>query len=446
MQAAIIGDFFLRRNMGKENKTFQYIVIGVFIALGVIAVIVFAMYRASTSGTSASAITMWGTIDSAAMSGVFSQIQQKNPALKNVTYKQLSSYNYAEELTQAFSEGRGPDLYIIDQSQLLSEFPKLTPISYKTLTEREYRDTFFDGADLFLFGTGVMGLPLAADPLVLYWNKDVFADAGLVEPPTYWDEFFVLAPKLTRRTDDGKITRSAVAMGSYDNVTHAKEILSALMFAAGSPIVTWGQANLIVTLSNVKGVSGNPGEAALRFFTEFSNPIKTAYSWHKSMPSAKDAFLSGQLAMYIGFASEASDLRNANPNLNFDMTLLPQSRLAARRTTYARIYTLVIPKTSKDLTHAYQAARTLTGTEASGALTRALGLAPVRRDLLAIQQTSAYWTTVYQSAIIAKSWLEPNVRGVNTAFARMVDEVTSGRSNPASAIGTAQEELSHLIQ
>jgi multiple sugar transport system substrate-binding protein len=432
--------------MGQENKSFQYIVTAIFMGLAVIAVIVFAMYRASTGGVGASSITLWGTIDSTAMSSVFSQMQQKNPSLKNVTYRQLSPYAYNEELTQAFAEGRGPDLYLIDQSQLLSEFPKLTPISYKTLPERTFRDIFFDGADLFLFGNGVMGLPLAADPLVLYWNKDIFADTGLVAPPKYWDEFFVLAPKLTKRTDDGKITRSAVAMGSYDNVTHAKEILSALIFAAGSPIVKWGSGGLTAVLSSVSGVNGNPGEAALRFFTEFSNPIKTAYSWHKSMPNAKDAFLSGQLAMYIGYASEASDLRNANPNLNFDITLLPQSRLASRRTTYARIYALVIPKTSKDPTHAYQAALTLTGTEGSGAISHALGFAPVRRDLLTAQQTTAYWSTVYQSAIIAKSWLEPNVRGVNTAFARMVDEVTSGRGNAASAIGTAQQELSHLIQ
>lgn len=445
MQEGIIGVCFAE-NMGEENKTFQYIVVGVFIVLAIIAVIVFALYRASTSSTTSTSVTIWGTIDASAVSSILSQAAQKAPGLKGASYKQIDSSSYIETLTQAFAEGRGPDLYIVDESQLWGEFPKLTPISYQTMTERQFRDTFFDGAELFLFGNGIMGIPFAADPLVLYWNKDLFADAGLVAPPTYWDELFTLASKLTKRTDDNKITQSAIALGSYDNVTHAKEILSALLFAAGSPISFWNQSGLTVSLSSALGNNGNPGEAALRFFTEFSNPIKTAYSWHKAMPYAKDAFLSGDLAMYVGYASEATELRKTNPNLNFDMAMLPQSRMAARRTTYARMYALVIPKSAKSPTASYQIAQTFAGAWAAGTLTQTLGLAPVRRDLLAVKQTSAYWDTTYQSAIISKGWIEPSIRGVSTAFARMVDDVTSGRSNPASAVSTAEQELKHLLQ
>lgn len=432
--------------MGEENKTFQYIIIAVFMALAVLAVVIFAMYRASTSSEMVTPITVWGTISPQIVAGLLSQAQQKAPELKNVSYSQIDPYNYTSELTQAFAEGRGPDLYLIDQSQLLSEYPKLVPISYESLTEREYRDTFVDMTNIFLFGAGVMGLPIAADPLVLYWNKDIFADTGLVAPPQYWDEFFVTAPKLTKRTQDGKITRSAVALGEYDNVTHAKAILSALLFAAGSPIMEWSGAGIVPQLVTAPTAAGNPGEAALRFFTEFSNPIKTAYSWHKSMPYSREAFLAGNLAMYIGFGSEANELRNANPNLNFDIVTLPQSRIAQRKTTYARVYLLVIPKTSKDPNRAYQVARTLAGSWAGDYLSRGIGLAPVRRDLLSVKQTSAYWSTVYQSAIIGRSWLEPSPSGVNNAFARMVDEVTSGRGNPATAVLTAEKELRHLME
>ncbi len=43
------------------------------------------------------------------------------------------------------------------------------------------------------------------------------------------------------------------------------------------------------------------------------------------MSDSKNMFLAGDLALYFGFASELDDLKNKNPNLNFDVTLFPQT-------------------------------------------------------------------------------------------------------------------------
>jgi len=59
---------------------------------------------------------------------------------------------------------------------------KLYTIPYAAYTERTFRDTNIDGAQLFLSTTGVTALPLLVDPLVTYYNKDILAAKKLCYP------------------------------------------------------------------------------------------------------------------------------------------------------------------------------------------------------------------------------------------------------------------------
>jgi ABC-type glycerol-3-phosphate transport system substrate-binding protein len=57
------------------------------------------------------------------------------------------------------------------------------------------------------------------DSMVLYYNKDMFNAAGIVAPPTTWQEFQDDVKKLTLVDATGNIVRSGAAIGTAQNVS-----------------------------------------------------------------------------------------------------------------------------------------------------------------------------------------------------------------------------------
>lgn len=41
----------------------------------------------------------------------------------------------------------------------------------------------------------IIAFPLTIDPLVMYWNRDILSNAGIVKPPAYWDEIYSIVKK-----------------------------------------------------------------------------------------------------------------------------------------------------------------------------------------------------------------------------------------------------------
>src|SRR3989338_7166104 len=108
------------------------------------------------------------------------------------------------------------------------------------------------------------------------------------------------------------ITKSAIALGEYGNITNSKAILSAMFLQAGMPVVakTGGTPVPAILGSAINGV--RPGEAVLNFYFQFANPVGAVYSWNRALPQDRLFFLSSNLAVYLGFASEVSYLRERN--------------------------------------------------------------------------------------------------------------------------------------
>ncbi len=431
----------------ERSKKFQWALVGIFGLLAVIAVFVFASVRGTGKGASEGlgAIVVWGTLPQDVFDGASSAITEAKAG--EINYQSIPAASFHRALTEAIASGLGPDLILIDDSRFLLEKPTLTPISYERITERIFRDTFIEGGEIFLTTEGVYALPLLVDPLVLYYNRDHLSSAAVAQTPRFWDEFLTLAPILTKKSDDARIVRSALAFGEYANVTNAKEILATLITQAGSEMVSIGPTGSLESRILISpGGGSSPATAALRFYTEFSNPIKTVYSWNRSLPASKQAFLAGDLTFYIGFASEANALRLANPNLNFDAVVMPQSRQAVRRSVYGKVYALAVPNGARSPVASLAFAQTLAGAPIAGALSEGSLLAPARRDLLSAPQTNAFSATLFESAIMTRPWLDPEPTESVSIFSRMVSSVTSGAATLDEATRTANDQLTVLFR
>ncbi len=428
---------------------FQIGVMVSFAVSAVIGVIIFATGFGVSKEKPLPKILVWGTVRQDVMDSVLEKLTTKNDRFSQISYEEKDSRTYSSVLVNALAAGNGPDLFILPQELVLGFSDKTLMIPYKNYSEREFRDSFVEGGELFLSRDGIRALPFSVDPLVMYWNRDIFASVGLTTPPAFWDEFFVLSPKITKRDKSSNIVRSFVAFGEYSNVVNAKEVLSAFILQTGNPIVSFSKDGQIVSrLTENFDFMEPPALAALRFYTEFSNPVKAVYSWNRALPDSRQSFIAGDLALYIGFASEFSLLKEANPNLNFDVVEIAHSRDSGIKypITFAHFTGLSISRASISPIAALEVAKALTSQKSITTLSKLTGLPPIRRDLLGEKPVDAIGPVFYNAAITARGWLDPDSSATDEIFKRMIESVVSGRALLREAVDTANAEINNLLR
>lgn len=431
----------------KNLNTFQVVLIAIFAFSAVAGLLVFATYRSETDSVlNVGSVTIWGTIDRQVMQDVIGRIRSTREGFNAVEYVEKDSRTYENELVNALAAGIGPDLFLLSENGVLTHQDKVTTIPYDSYSERLFKDTFIEEGELYLTSEGILGLPFLVDPMVMYWNRNMFSGKGIAAPPRYWDELFDFVPRVTERDQASNIVKSAVALGEFRNIRHAKKILTTLLMQASNPIVVRTGQELRSELSSSLGFSTSPAEAALRFYTEFSNPVKSVYSWNRALPGSRESFAAGDLAIYFGLASEYQLLREANPNLNFDMAPMPQSRDADIQTTYGNMQALVIARGSDNASGAFSAAVVFTSRESAADVAEGIRLPPVRRDLLSAKPADAIGSVLYDAALMSRGWLDPNPQETTVMFQRMVESAISGRETLQDAITTAHQELSNLLR
>jgi ABC-type glycerol-3-phosphate transport system substrate-binding protein len=414
------------------------LIFGAFIALGVF------VFATSKGGPSEPPVTVWGSLDETLFANFLKQTGVSDGDIQ-VTYREVSEKNFDGAFVESLASGVGPDLIILPEDKIVRHLNKLFLIPFDSYSARDFRENFIEGTEVFMGGSGVVGIPFTIDPMVMYWNRDLFSQEAIPNPPTRWSEFFALSERLTKGDSHSRITQSLASLGAYGNINHAKELLSTLIIQAGSPIVTLENGTPRVVLSDRLGFPGTPGLLALDFYTEFSNPVKAFYSWNRALPQAQNFFLAGDLALYFAPASELSILRDKNPNLNFDVALIPQSLATNDRYTFAHMTGLSIVRNSQNIGGAFQIANQLTTPTALQILSNLTNLPPVHRKLLAKSPSDLYQSVFYTSAIWARSFLDPNPKATDLIFEELVDSVVSGRERGASALNKADGEITNLF-
>jgi len=429
-------------------SNFQIIITGIFVIFILAAVVLFAGFGSGGVGDKSDIgeVVIWGTIDERVMVSLFDQITMENKTFHGVKYERKDVGSFNEQLLEALAEGKGPDVFLLPHSLILRHEGKVLPIPHERLPIRDFKDSFVEEGELYLTSQGILAMPFMVDPMVMYWNRDIFTGAGISNPPKLWDEFFDLAQKITKKDLNLNILQSTVAFGEFRNVTNAKEILSTLIMQTGNPISRRGEEKLSVLLASGLGTRVVPAEAALGFFTEFSNPTKSVYSWNRSLSNSKNAFLAGDLAIYFGFASELKELRSKNPNLNFDVAMVPQTEDAGANITYGKMQGLAISRNSKNILGALNTINILSSSKWLTVLSEIVYLPPVRRDLLSKKPADPYQSIFYNAALSSRGWLDPNESETHVIFQNMVESITSGRKRVSEAVAGADAEMRELVK
>lgn len=422
---------------------FQLVFTIVFIAGAVFGVLVFsgAIDIGSEETQGSGTVVLWGTVRPAVMAKLIENFNNANEDF-NVVYVEKSAENFDKNLLEALASGVGPDMFLMPDNLAFHYSNKIFPVPYTSYPLVTFKDTFVGAADVFLSSNGILAFPITVDPLMLYYNRSTLDSNGITYPPKTWEELSTMVPIITKKDNTNKILKSAVALGYFSNVVHAKDILVSMFMQTGNPMIAPKDGVLASSLNSFRGKQDL--STILEFYTDFTDPIKDIYSWNRSFPSSLDTFSREDLAFYFGYASELRALVNKNPNQNLGVAHIPQLDLTSK-TTGAKVTGIAISSASKNLNTAFIAASKMASSDFAQQLALALEVPPARRDLLGVKPTDPYGPVFYDSALFGKSWLDPSPSGTSNIFRLMIDGVISNNTTPREAISDASSKLDLLL-
>lgn len=433
----------------KNLRPFQIGLLATFAILGVISVILLAGFDVVTQRTVnpyGDKVVIWGTFDQLnfdlAIRAVVDDNDDEN--FRVVSYQEKDPRTFKNELVNAIAEGRAPDAIILSHEDLVELRSKLQPIPYATLSARTFKDNYLDGFEIFTRSDGVYAVPLAVDPLVMYWNRNILAEAGLAEAPASWEALVNnVAPKVTIRDARRNIVQSTIAFGEYNNIVHAKEVLSSLIMQSGSRLIEEdgrGGYNIYINEPVVSSLR-KPVEAALQFYLQFSNPNSALYSWNRSQSDDLQAFIGEKLALYFGMGSNYGRIRELNPNLNFDAAALPQGASATTKRGYGNFYGLAILQSSANKQGTLLALQTLARSASSNIISEGESMAPALRSGISAGSADPFRQMMFNQSLIARGWLEPSPSETDQVLSQMVEDVVSNRTKINTAVSDAIKRL-----
>ncbi len=265
----------------------------------------------------------------------------------NITIRQIRYEEFDTLFTNALADDVSPDLVSVHAHWMRKYQPRLAPMpaqvqvadvsiqgnyrketvvtlqNFAMPTPRAIETNFVQTvADDVIIDGDVYGIPLSIDTLAVYYNKDILDRAGVATPPESWEQFLDAVKKTTTFGADGRIIQSGVPLGTGSNIDNAADIFATLLLQRNIAIINDGTVTLDANLRQL-GMN-HPSFEVLRFYTDFAQPTKDVYSWNAEKDTAFEAFTRGQSAFYIGYAFDATRIRERAPQMNVEIIPLPQ--------------------------------------------------------------------------------------------------------------------------
>ncbi len=386
-------------------------------------------------------LTYWGLFeDASVVNPIISDFEKINPNIK-IEYSKQEIKDYREKLVTRSSQGNGPDIFRFHNSWVPMLLDILLPLPSNTISKEDFANNYYPVAIKDLVKNGaIYGMPLQIDTLNLYINKELFQAAGL-KAPVSWIEFVNYARQLTVKDENNNIKTAGAAMGTYDNITHAPDIISMLFVQNG------------VNLSNISANSEAAGDA-LNFYTSFALPVSNI--WDNTLDSSIKMFAAGSLAMYFGYSSDFFTIKSMNPNLSFD--IYPVPTLPGTNATIASYWVEGVSGKTKYQKEALLFLKYLSEKEtaqklyAEASKTRNFGEPYARLDLADSLKSSIVYSFVQNAQFAVSSFFVDGTydNGLNlksnTALGIAVDSILKGASPQSAAEALSQSIAQTLNQ
>lgn len=314
-------------------------------------------------------------------------------------------------------------------SRTLKEFAQNELIVPVPMTDEEKATYYPNIVDTVTFDGTQWGVPIAFSTKALYWNKDLFKQAGLdpETPPKTWAEEIEFAKQIKEKTG---IAGYGLPAKTFDNTMHQ--------------FMHWVYTNNGKVIDGDTIVMDSPEVlAALQAYkdiTPYSVEGATAYEQNE----IRAIFLDGKVGMIQAGSGAAYRLKDTQ--INWGVAPLPQGPSAKGEGTLLITDSLAIFSGSGVEEKAIEFAKYITSTDIQHEyeLQGGAGLTPLRPGPVVDEFVAKepFWKPFIDG--IAYGGPEPlftDYKGFQNVMIEMVQSVVTGKAEPADALKKAAADL-----
>ncbi|MCL5666360.1 MAG: extracellular solute-binding protein [Patescibacteria group bacterium] len=385
--------------------------------------------------------------DSQSMQPLLQDYQSKHPNV-SIVFTKKNINTYQQDLLNALASGNGPDIFVINNSWLPQYLDKVAPAPDNVWTMKDFKNAFVDAVVSDFTKDGkIYGAAMSVDSLALYYNKDLLGTAGIATPPKTWAELSSQVQRIKRSDGKGYFTRSGVAMGTNSNVNRAVDILYLMMLQQGAmPFSSDGLYPTFGRTVEKNGNNINPGLSALDFYTSFADPSNSNYNWNSRSDYSIDAFANGRAAFLYSYSYTRQTILQKSPNLNFDVTGVPQPNLDDPSVNFANYWGLAVSKQTKYQAGAWDLIKNLTSKEYLDKFYAENKVPSSRKDLIELQIQDPEIGVFANANLTAKTFYKPDQQKMDDIFGKMIDNVILNGLSTQEALSQAEQQVGALGQ
>lgn len=429
------------------SKKRIFIIIGiVFVFLLIVVLSIFYVLGKQNKDVGNAELIYWGLWeDEQTFQQVIDDFERKYPTIKVVYQKQdiKAIGKYIDRLNTRITNGTdAPDIFRFHNSWVPQVRGLLLPLPESTVQATQFNQQYYDVIQNDVESGGAYyGIPLGIDTLAMYVNEEIFAAANET-PPTTWEDMVRVSRELTVvNAASGQIETSGVALGTFDNIAHAPDIISMLFVQNGAD------------MSDLTGANRLNAEQTLEFYTSFAKGQDAV--WNNAMDNSKLAFAKGNVAMYFGYSWDMIEINAINPDLKYK--ILPVPHLPGRNETIASYWVEGVSVKTKYPKEAFLFLQFLSERQslekifAAQAKTRLIGVPYPRKDMAEllksdqklypfVEQAGTAQSTVFSS----DTYDELFTQSFNIALGNSVRAILGNNTTPATALDTLDLEMKRI--
>ncbi len=344
------------------------------------------------------------------------------------TFFSTSLREAEQKLSAAVPTGTGPDIFDIG-----------TNISVNFIgaglikpNEAEIDQYLRSGAwnnfvvDFFTLDGQSYGLPLMEGSRAsMYYNKAMFAEAGIAGPPSTFPELVDAARKLTKIDSSGRMTRSGISLRLSGQGSGITEKFRFVLEPAGG--------SLIVKTAGGKyhnGFDNDAGRSALQFYVD---AVQKDRIDDPKIQHDADAFVAETTAMLFREAWVIGEIQQKNPSLDYGVAPIPRWQAGGPHKMLLQPWGIYVNGQSANQAAAWDFLKFLTDPDNSLRLTTMTGWLSERQDVNwapLLKQTPQFQTFVAPPADV-EFYVEPVLPVWDEIESRMADQLTAAYVDPA---------------
>lgn len=340
-----------------------------------------------------------------------------------------------QKLLSSLGSGAGPDVVAINFA-FVPQFAKSGYIMELTphLTAENDLDpaNWSEGLQSVLQVDGkYFATPMNYATLMMYYNKDLFAAAGLdpENPPETWDEWIAAIRATTKAGGDAQY---GLTLPDHQTIPNW-------------PILLWGNGADIVTADGKPGLADPKAIDALKVWSDLV--VKEQISpVGLTGAEADKLFETGKAAMGVTGPWMTNGFTAAG--LNYDVAPIPEG--PAGPVTLGDTVVLMVNANTDDPEAAVKFLAHWNSTASQLRLANETGFPPSRTDLAGSPELSNPWAAKFSSVVPVSRFNlagQENFSQINDdVFTPLIQTITLGRASVEDAAAAANEQLGALLE